>query len=170
MDTNYSLTGMSTNPNNGPALSESERRWLRAAEALAPEQSLARAASNGRFVVTLVVVISSLLSGFGAVTLSAVSLDPFAKRIISLVIVLVTASLALALSCLVLRTRSVAIGDLRDVERWYLKELTRMRRIALAGWLLVAALVISGSLGAYLVWTMPDAPAEPPATTDRRQR
>lgn len=159
-------TVMSTNPSSHPPLTDAQRRWLRAANALSPEESLARAASNGRFLVTLVVVISSLLTGFGAIALNLATLDVWPRRALVLVVLLVTSALLLALSSLVLRTRTVAVGDLLDVERWYQEEFRRMRRIAAAGWILIAAILVSGLLGAYLVWTAAPADATPGAPAD----
>lgn len=158
---------MLTEPTSNGPLSSAQKRWQQAADDLSPEKSLARAAANGRFLVGLVVVISSLLTGFGSIALSGLDLGRASRWAVAGVLLLVTAALGLALSSLVLRSRAVAIGDLQDVERWYLREFRRMRRVAWAGWLLVAALVVSGVLGAVLVLNPPDRPGndKPPPCT-----
>ena len=151
-----------TNPSDPEGLTTAERRWQRAAGELTPEKSLARASSNGRFLVGLVVLVSSLITGFGTIALNSVTLRSTSRAVVVLVVLLVTSSVSLALSSLVLRTGRVAIGDLVDVERWYTSEFRRMRRIAWAGWLLVAAIVLSGLLGATMVWNPPEGKGKPP--------
>lgn len=162
MVTNSSSEVALTRPSDPEGLTAAERRWLRAAEELAPQKSLARASSNGRFLVGLVVLVSSLITGFGTIALNSVTLRSTSRAVVVLVVLLVTSSVSLALSSLVLRTGHVAIGDLVDVERWYASEFRRMRRIAWAGWLLVAAIVLSGLLGAIMVWSPPEGKTKPP--------
>lgn len=129
---------------NDDRLSPWEERWLQASAELAPEKALARAAGNARFLVSVVLVVSTVLTAFGGLTVREASLSACMRTAIAIVLILVTASVCLALASLVLRTKRVAVGDLEDVREWFEKELQRMRVIALAGWFLVSAVAISG--------------------------
>ncbi|MFE2413910.1 hypothetical protein ACFXDE_36825 [Kitasatospora sp. NPDC059408] len=122
-------------------------RWQKAADALAPDQSLQRVAANAKFVIATVTVVGTALTALGLVSVDQLSHRPLARAFALIAIVLTLAAVLMALRYLVLRSRAVALDNLLDVEAWYKEELGLSIWVRAAGWLLFSAVLCAGLAG-----------------------
>jgi hypothetical protein len=122
-------------------------RWKAAAAELAPEKSLARVATNSKYMIATVTVVGSALTGLGLVGASTLSTHPQAGFLAAIAVVLAGAAVVLALSTLVLRSRPVNLENLAAVKQWYADEFGRAKFVRWAGILLVLAVITALSAG-----------------------
>jgi len=121
-------------------------RWLRAGEDLQPQKSLARAADSARYVVTTVALLGTLVAGLGVLALDRQT-GPLVATAGGVALVAAAAAVAVALTAVVSRTRSLAPEDVAAVRAWYSDELRRTGRAGLAGVLLVVSVVSAAVAG-----------------------
>jgi hypothetical protein len=127
-------------------------RWKAAAAELAPEKSLARVATNSKYVIATVTIVGTALTGLGLVGADTLSTHPQAGFLAAIAVVLAGAAVVLALSTLVLRSKPVNLENLAAVRQWYTDEFDRAKFVRWAGILLVLAVIIA--LGAGLTATL----------------
>jgi hypothetical protein len=122
-------------------------RWQKAADALAPDQSLARAAANAKFMVGTIAVVSTALTALGLVTVDQLAHRPLPRALALVAIALTMLSVLAALRYLVLRSKGVRLDNLIAVKDWYTEELGRSVWVTAAGWLLFGAVLFAGAAG-----------------------
>ena len=136
---------------------ESGDVWAATASEFTPEKSLARIAEKARFTVATVSLVGTVLTGLGLVSAERLSDSLWSRWCTIAAVALAAASVVLALSYLTLRVRALNPYNLLDVETFVTEEFRRSRRVVVATWLLVAALVVA-AVGAVLVLAVPAQP------------
>lgn len=123
----------------------SDLMWEKAAAEVTPEKTLARVTENARFVVSTVGVVGVLLGGLGFLAASAVQQNWLLLAGAFATSVLAAIAVTIALFTLIARNKQVAVGNLDEVEAWYLGEIDRRRGSAAASmFLFLAAVVAAG--------------------------
>lgn len=113
--------------------------WERAALELSPEKTLERVTANAKSVVSTVGVVGVLLGALGLLTTAVIQGNTLLLGAAYATSALATAAVTLALFTLIARNAEVAVGNLADVEKWYLNEIRRKRGAAWASALLFCA-------------------------------
>ncbi|MFE1551630.1 hypothetical protein [Streptomyces sp. NPDC058718] len=125
-------------------VSPETKRWQRAAEALEPEHTLNRIASNAKFILTSISLLGTALSVAGLISITRLTQRPGLLAFAVLAFVLTLGAVLLALRTLVLRSRKVNLDNLEDVKTWYEDEFRHAAGVAAAGWLLSAGILVAG--------------------------
>ncbi|MFD9030624.1 hypothetical protein ACFVZW_05590 [Streptomyces sp. NPDC059567] len=125
-------------------VSADTRRWQRAAAALEPEHTLTKIATNAKFVLTSITLLGTAISAAGLVSITRLTQRPELLALTVFAFVLSLGAVLLALWTLVLRSREVNLDDLEDVKAWYEEEFGHAVRVAAAGWLLCAGVLLAG--------------------------
>ncbi|MBP0455713.1 hypothetical protein J5Y04_40260 [Kitasatospora sp. RG8] len=134
-------------PGRGRDPTDATRRWQEAAKELAPEKAAPRVAAHAKFVVTTVALVGTALSAVGLVSADRISHQDAAQALAVSAAGVALLAVVMALYTVVPRLGRVNLDDLATVRRWYEKELRRGFWAALAGWLLVLAVVLAGVAG-----------------------
>lgn len=127
-------------------------RWLEAAKELTPDKSLARSASNARFLVGTISVVAAVLTAFGVLGSGKLDGSPWLLAFAGLTTILAALSVVFALWALLSRHERVRVGNIDEVKTWYDRELQRKAKASVAGLLLIAALTSAVGTALGQIW------------------
>ncbi len=130
--------------------------WQDTAAELTPARSLERIAQHAQFLAGSFSVVSSVLLGLGLLSIDRLRGSTIAFDLAIAAAALSVVVIVLALGAMTLRVEIVRPNNLLEVRAWYQRQVARAQVLAVAGWLLIAAVAVGASAAALALAIPPD--------------
>ncbi len=139
----------------GRFASAAARRWVKAAEELAPEKSLARVNVNARNTIGATSLVATLMTAIGVSARLPGSYSASVIWVLAIGYMFVLLALPLAFVPLVIRRSDLNLDNLLEVEEWYRREFRLLDFAKLAGVFLACGVI---TIGAGVALSLVDRP------------